>query len=142
MSGLLTGVKGAGDYEQLTAHKTFGTRATGALSLVYALIIVFVILGNVGYSCRPRRGAAGGTMNEYLRHLFNPDLLFGAVGTLAILSRVFKENKFYRLFEHIFLGLALGYGVEITWTEVLRPQFWDPMVHDGQWAWIMTVPSA
>ncbi|MBV9852184.1 MAG: hypothetical protein JO250_21165 [Armatimonadetes bacterium] len=49
VSGLLTGVKGAGDYEQLTGTHTFGTRATGALSLVYALIIVFVILGNVGY---------------------------------------------------------------------------------------------
>ena len=49
VSGLLTGVKGAGDYEQLTHTEAFGTRATGALSLVYALIIVFVILGNVGY---------------------------------------------------------------------------------------------
>ena len=49
VSGLLTGIKGAGDYEQLTHTKTFGTRATGALSLVYGLIILFVILGNVGY---------------------------------------------------------------------------------------------
>ncbi len=49
VSGLLTGVKGAGDYEQLTHTHTFGTRATGALSLVYALIILLVILGNVGY---------------------------------------------------------------------------------------------
>lgn len=79
-------------------------------------------------------------MTEFFRHLFNPILLFGALGTLAILSLVFKENKFYRLFEHIFLGLALGYDVEQTWTKVLRPQFWDPMVRDGQWAWIMTVP--
>lgn len=76
----------------------------------------------------------------YLHHLFNPILLFGAVGTLAILSLVFKENKFYRLFEHIFLGLALGFDLQQTWTEVLRPQFWDPMVHDGQWVWIVTVP--
>ena len=79
-------------------------------------------------------------MTEYLRHLFDPTLLFGALGTIAILSLVFKENRFYRLFEHIFLGLALGYDLEFTWTTVLRPQFWDPMVHDGQWAWIMTVP--
>ena len=78
-------------------------------------------------------------MSEYFRHLLAPQILFGAVGTLAVLSRVFKENKFYRVFEHIFLGLSLGYGVEITWTEVLRPQFWDPLAA-GQWAWIMTVP--
>ena len=75
-----------------------------------------------------------------LKHLFDPILIFGALGTVAILSLVFKENRFYRLFEHIFLGLALGYDLEFTWTSVLRPQFWDPMVQDGQWAWIMTVP--
>ena len=79
-------------------------------------------------------------MTDYLRHIFNPTLLFGALGTIAIISLVFKENKFYRLFEHIFLGLALGYGLEFTWTTVLRPQWWDPMVKDGQWAWIMAVP--
>ena len=56
------------------------------------------------------------------------------------LSLVFKENKMYRLFEHIFLGLALGYDVEQSWTQALKPQFWDPMVRDGQWAWIMVVP--
>ena len=75
----------------------------------------------------------------YLRHIFDPTLLFGALGTIAILSLVFKENKFYRLFEHIFLGLALGFDFFFSWTSVLRPLWWDPMVH-GQWAWIMTVP--
>ena len=79
-------------------------------------------------------------MTEYLRHLFDPILLFGALGTVAILSLVFKENRFYRVFEHIFLGLALGYDLEFTWTTVLRPQFWDAMVRDGQWPWILTVP--
>jgi hypothetical protein len=77
---------------------------------------------------------------EYIRHLFNPILLFGALGTMAILSLVFKENRFYRVFEHVFLGLALGYDLEFTWTTILRPLFWDPMVVNGQWAWIMTVP--
>lgn len=49
ISGMLTGIKGAGDYEQLIGVHSFGTRATGALSLVYALIIAFVIIGNIGY---------------------------------------------------------------------------------------------
>lgn len=77
---------------------------------------------------------------DYLRHIFNPTLLFGALSTVAILSLVFKENKFYRLFEHIFLGLALGYDVYITISQILVPQFWAPMVHGGQWPLIMTVP--
>jgi len=47
--GMLTGIKGAGDYEGLLDTSTFGTRATGALSLVYALIILLIALGNFGY---------------------------------------------------------------------------------------------
>ena len=49
ISGLLTGVKGAGDYEKLTGVTSFGTKAAGALSLVYALIILLIIIGNIGY---------------------------------------------------------------------------------------------
>jgi hypothetical protein len=49
ITGMLTGVKGAGDYESLTGTSSFGTRATGALSFVYALVIFLIILGNVGY---------------------------------------------------------------------------------------------
>jgi hypothetical protein len=49
MAGMLTGIKGAGDYEGLLGIHSFGTRATGALSLVYALIILLIVVGNVGY---------------------------------------------------------------------------------------------
>jgi hypothetical protein len=49
IAGMLTGVKGAGDYEFLLGTSTFGTRATSALSLVYALIIGLIALGNIGY---------------------------------------------------------------------------------------------
>jgi hypothetical protein len=49
IAGMLTGIKGAGDYEGLLGTHSFGTRAAGALSLVYALIILLIILGNVGY---------------------------------------------------------------------------------------------
>ncbi len=49
IAGMLTGIKGAGDYEQLLNVHSFGTRAAGALSTVYALIILLVVLGNLGY---------------------------------------------------------------------------------------------
>ena len=49
IAGMLTGVKGAGDYEFLLGTSTFGTRATAALSLVYALVIGLIALGNIGY---------------------------------------------------------------------------------------------
>ncbi len=49
IAGMLTGIKGAGDYESLLGTSSFGTRAAGALSVVYALIILLIILGNLGY---------------------------------------------------------------------------------------------
>jgi hypothetical protein len=79
-------------------------------------------------------------MNPHLREVFMPVMLFGALGTIAIFSLVFKENKVFRLFEHIFIGLATGYQVQIYWTDTLRPLWWDPMVHQGQWGQIFILP--
>jgi len=49
ISGIVTGIKGAGDYETLLHAHDFGTRYSSALSMIYALIILLIILGNVGY---------------------------------------------------------------------------------------------
>ncbi len=59
----------------------------------------------------------------------------GALCTIAIYSVLYAENRFYRFFEHIFIGLGAGYGVYFTWSQVLNPKWWQPMVHGGQWAW-------
>lgn len=78
--------------------------------------------------------------HPYLHHLLMPGLLLGAFGTMGILSFVFKENKAYRFFEHLFLGLATGYSLALTWTDVLRPQWWDVMTEGGQWIWALVAP--
>jgi len=59
----------------------------------------------------------------------------GALSTFAIYSVLFAENRFYRVFEHIFIGLAAGFGVYITWSQVLAPKWWQPMVDKGHWYW-------
>lgn len=59
----------------------------------------------------------------------------GALSTFAIYSVLYAENRFYRLFEHIFIGLSAGFGVYITWSQVLAPKWWQPMVHKGHWQW-------
>lgn len=60
---------------------------------------------------------------------FNTLKLFvGAIATLALFSILFKENPFYRLFEHIYLGLAVGFSVVALWTENLQAQWWDQML--------------
>jgi hypothetical protein len=68
-------------------------------------------------------------------------LWLGALSTLGLYSVLYKENRIYRLFEHIFLGLATGYMVATIWTDVLLPKWWTPMTVDGQW-WLILALSA
>ena len=57
----------------------------------------------------------------------------GALSTFAIYSVLYAENKFYRFFEHILIGLAAGFGVYFTWAQVLGPKWWSPMMNEGKW---------
>ncbi len=57
----------------------------------------------------------------------------GALCTLGIYSILYKENKVFRFFEHLFLGIATGYTIYTTWNDILRPNWWEPMTKDGKW---------
>jgi hypothetical protein len=67
--------------------------------------------------------------------------IFGVICSLAMLSIIYRENKIYRLFEHVFIGLAIGFGVGETWNLVLKPEWWAP-VSDGKWWWMLTMLPA
>ncbi len=69
-------------------------------------------------------------------HLHMLILWIGAICTLGLYSVLYKENKLFRLFEHIFLGLATGFMVANVWTDVLLPKWWKPMYDQGQW-WLI-----
>lgn len=60
----------------------------------------------------------------------------GAFCTISMYSVLYGENKLYRFMEHLFIGLAAGYGVFITWSELIYPKWWQPMVNEGKWYWI------
>lgn len=61
-----------------------------------------------------------------------------AIGTLAIYSMLYKENPAYRLAEHVFIGAAAGYGVYMTWAQILKPLWWD-RITSGQWYWVFAL---
>jgi len=67
----------------------------------------------------------------------------GAICTLLIYSFLYRENPFYRFLEHILVGLSVGYGTGVVWTELMLPNWWDKMVgSEGQvanWLWILPV---
>jgi hypothetical protein len=57
MTGLLGGMKGAAEYEELIDCKGLATSGMGAQSMVHIAIIVFILLGNVSYFLGRRKGA-------------------------------------------------------------------------------------
>ena len=61
-------------------------------------------------------------------------IITGGIATLAMFSFLYKENKFYRFFEHIFIGIAAGYGPvyiirDNLWPRVLEPMFGLNILH-------------
>ncbi len=57
--------------------------------------------------------------------LFNT--ILGVITTLGIFSILYKENPVFRFCEHIFIGLATGYGAVYLWVMVIIPRWWVPM---------------
>ncbi|MCK4422422.1 hypothetical protein KAW48_11585, partial [candidate division WOR-3 bacterium] len=50
-----------------------------------------------------------------------------ALLTLMIYSFLYKDNPFYRLAEHIFMGLSLGYTLVILWYDYIIPRIYQPL---------------
>jgi hypothetical protein len=51
----------------------------------------------------------------------------GAICVFGILSYLHSENPFYRVFEHILLGLGLGFTIANIALQVLIAKWWKPM---------------
>ncbi len=78
-------------------------------------------------------------------------LAVGAIATIGLYSVLYRENKFFRLVEHIFLGLAAGFTIYAVWKETLYDNWWTKLCGSlpgpenatgvpGHWALIMIVP--
>lgn len=76
----------------------------------------------------------------------------GVLATFALYSVLYRENKFYRFFEHIFLGLAAGFTVVVIWKDTLYTNWWQKMTGIaaegdtpatmGYWIYIALLPVA
>ena len=69
-------------------------------------------------------------------------ILLGVASTLGIYSILYKENKVFRFFEHLYLGLAAGYSISAAWNDILRPQWWTLMMIEGRWWMLFAIPAA
>jgi hypothetical protein len=75
----------------------------------------------------------------------------GVIATIGLYSVLYQENKLFRFFEHMFLGLAAGYTLVATWKDTLYVNWWQKIVgqmdessgkiaEPGYWAYIMLLP--
>jgi hypothetical protein len=53
--------------------------------------------------------------------------------TLFILSFLYRDNPLYKLAEHIFVGISAGYYFALEMQATIRPNLWNPVVHEGNW---------
>ncbi len=54
-------------------------------------------------------------------------IFVGAGLTLMMFSFLYKDNFFYKFGEHLYVGISVGYFVNLTWWTVMLPLFWNPL---------------
>lgn len=59
--------------------------------------------------------------------------------SLLMYSFLYKDNPFFKLGEHIFVGVSVGYLLTITYYQVMTNKLYVPMVLQGRW-WLI-VPA-
>ncbi|MEO0182818.1 MAG: hypothetical protein ABIL40_05020 [candidate division WOR-3 bacterium] len=69
----------------------------------------------------------------------DPWIWIGAFLTIGILSFLYKENPFYRFCEHLFVGVANGYAIAVTYHLVLTPRLILPLQGGNYWVLIPMV---
>ena len=56
-------------------------------------------------------------------------ILLGGISTLAIYSFLYRENPFYRVFEHMYIGIATGLGLVISLERFVWPKLLGPILN-------------
>jgi len=65
-------------------------------------------------------------------------VVLGAAGmTLALLSYLWRENLFFRIAEHAYMGTAIAYGALLSADAALR--ILQPHLQKGEYIWLLTV---
>ena len=90
-------------------------------------------------------------MNSNIESYLNVRFALGAIVTIGLYTVLYRENKIFRFFEHLFLGLASGYTLVALWRDSLQTEWWermmgtvDPKTHAdtgmGYWLYAFLLP--
>jgi hypothetical protein len=71
-------------------------------------------------------------------HVSNSILTWlAAILTLGIFSFLWRDNPFYKFCEHLFVGVAAGYTIALTWHNSVNPDLIQPLFRQGQLLYII-----
>ena len=60
--------------------------------------------------------------------------------TLCMYSFLYKDNPFFKLGEHLYVGISIGYGVSLFFFTAILPKWFNPLFKDGDlWLLIPTL---
>jgi hypothetical protein len=62
-----------------------------------------------------------------------------ALLTLAIYSFLYKDNPFYKVAEHIFVGVSAGYWTVYLWFNYAWPNLFEPVIARGNFWFIIPI---
>jgi hypothetical protein len=65
-----------------------------------------------------------------------------ALLTLCIYSFLYKDNPFYKMAEHIYVGVSTGYLVVVSMGDALYRDVWEPLFVNDVREYIVIIPTA
>ena len=75
-------------------------------------------------------------MSESMTFFGHFEIWLRAYLILSLFSFLYRDNRFYKMSEHIFAGLSAGYYVGLIWQTVVIQQLVNPMIDNGDW-WLI-----
>jgi len=60
-----------------------------------------------------------------------------AILTLAIFTFLYKDNPIFRFAEHLFVGVATGYGLVVVFNNAFKPNLYNPLFVQHNWLYLV-----
>ena len=92
-----------------------GSRRPVGLIVVVACFVVFLAV-----SLLTKQQDDGNTAKRI-------GIILAAGLTLTMYSFLFGDNVFFKMAENLYVGVALGYGMVLSWYQVFKPELYDPL---------------
>jgi len=62
-----------------------------------------------------------------------------AICTLAVFSYLYGENPFWRLAEHVYVGLAAAWSIAYNFHNYIKPTIMTDLLEKGYWSYILPI---